>query len=137
MTAKKILEMIEGVSPDDTDTLDEIDTHVYVFLKLYDGFKYTISASGCSVTYRHNDWLETYPSTLYHLFDNHLYTRSRDALKAIRPDGATINIAVNHNDTASAWLMLKEITFNARNLPTEELAELHVIIQALEWGCGE
>ena len=111
MTAKQILELIESVDPKDTDKLDEIDARVEWFL-------------GVSV--------EPMSTGLYK------YTRSRDALKQIRPDGkimwcffenypegarARAEIFHDHGDNPiqTGWF------------PTEELAELHAIIQAIEY----
>jgi len=61
-----------------------------------------------------------------------LYTRSRDALKSIRPDGW---FSVDEN-AAKGWQAsinqpdTTEQYFYITRLPTEELAELHIIIQA-------
>lgn len=93
-----ILKMIETVSPDDTEKLDEIDARVWVCLHLQGDFN--ISINGGIIYYRHNSWPEDARTILQHPFQNPEYTRSRDALKAIRPEG---------------------------------LAELHAILQAIEF----
>lgn len=127
--AQKILEMIENVSPDDTDTLNEIDARV---------LKYT------------NKWVSHYdPKTetlvwdekanaendVWNLFRVEQYTRSRDALKSIRPEGwkwfMSHNVGIftfvyhtgDHNKPEA----------HGDDLKTEELAELHAIIRAIEW----
>lgn len=64
-----------------------------------------------------------------------MYTRSRDALKSIRPEGWGFSIshlnavvAYRINDTGGF-----DYALQTQKLPTEELAELHAIIQAIEW----
>jgi hypothetical protein len=67
------------------------------------------------------------------------YTRSRDALKAIRPEEWYIDLTqrkhwneaiVGHRPSNTG--SLQEVLTSPR-LPTEELAELHAIIQAIEY----
>src|SRR5262249_23630579 len=65
------------------------------------------------------------------------YTRSRDALKAIRPEGWFIG---NMREYASREFMCglyqrssAEMEIVSGDLPTEELAELHAIVQAIEY----
>lgn len=81
------------------------------------------------------------------------YTRSRDALKSARPEGLHLTIKTNYVDKekynyCQGWIEIKRNsdTFYAgeydhydhefyqnTGFVTEELAELHVIIQAIEW----
>ena len=132
MTAKQILEMIENVDPSDTAKMDEIDEAVFQW-RLDLGFTEHFS-----------------PST----GKARKYTRSRDALKAIRPEGYHVEIIIHDwgsyfagkrgyeticgaslrpnysSDEACPYNRLKTVT--APRLRTEALAELHAIIQAIE-----
>lgn len=117
--AEKILKMIEEVDPADSDALDEIDKRIWYFIQNkdpIDGIR----------------WDGQRPPR---------FTRSRDALKAIRPEGWRINIAeFNENTTFEKphgfeARLLKDtfVYVISKLLPTEELAELHAIIQTIEW----
>lgn len=145
-TAQEILKLIEEVSPDDTAKLDEIDAMVYAYLKLHDGFKVSVHKGGRSITYRHNSWGQEHPSVLLHLFDGYQVTRSRDALKQIRPEGWRLSVDgiawvgvetkknISQDKFACSLLNWKRDAFvNSYGLPTEELAELAAIIQAIEY----
>lgn len=139
MTDSEIIKhMIETVrSPDDTDTLDEIDARVWLF---YRGRKELI--------YQHKPlkkrcWdfkYNTLEGVRFESVDKIEYTRSRDALKAIRPG----DVKFNMQDCSELWHEysgfrctairgVDDYEYYARELPTEELAELHAIIQAIEW----
>lgn len=115
--ATEILRMIEEVSPDDTAKLDEIDARVQPYVDAALGVYETEMG-----------------------YQPRKYTRSRDALKAIRPGAwywfansspGSNNIFSIHKETSgpSGWY---EPCFSSQILPTEELAELHAIIQAIE-----
>lgn len=121
--ADEILRMIENVSPDDVAKLDEIDWRVNWLLckiRLGDGFTAPCDDLWFSARKRNQDCPQ--------------YTRSRDALKAIRPDGYLCNIYTT--GLCSIWD--KKRPFHADSnfraeAPTEELAELHAIIQAIKY----
>lgn len=115
--AQEILRLIETVDPADFAKLDEIDLQVHLYIDTKKPTSAGASAQG--------------------FFGPPEYTRSRDALKAIRPEGWYFG--VRH-----APLYLAEINFDCKasskqkhiygpTLPTEELAELHAIIQAIEF----
>lgn len=116
---RNILKMIEGVSPDDTATLDEIDARFWCFLNgsVFKAFE--------GNWIRFCDGFKTNITPLR-------YTRSRDALKSIRPDGCLIKISIAGESTATLTLG-KSFICKAKNMPTEELAELHAIIQTYIW----
>lgn len=137
MTAQEILKLIEEVSPDDTAKLDEIDARVMAYLE---GWKF-------------EDYVRMYNEERTHaftlgegeiLFTVH-YTRSRDALKAIRPEGWRLSVDgiawvgvetknISQDKFACSLLNWKRDAFiNSYGLPTEELAELAAIIQAIEY----
>jgi len=122
-----ILKMIEEVSVDDTDKLDEIDIKVFRHC-----------GQGC------------YPAIPLPNSKFPPYTRSRDALKKIRPEGWIIrlyqtpvynprkpnNANLYHFNMDKYFFLESEEEYNqinvrAMHLPTEELAELHAIIQAI------
>ena len=130
MTAQDILKMIQAVDPNQPEKLDQIDCEVEAFIRdtgthYADGYWWVYSDRG--------DNPESYTPKQY--------TRSRDALKAIRPkrwmfcieelaEGAWTSTL--EYDIASGW-----VSFYSQPLPTEELAELRAIIQAIAHERGE
>ena len=132
---QKILELIECVDPEDSVALDEIDERVFLFLlgdrkpRAYWNWKSCRSKDDGRVSIE--DWIKRGKP-------HKQYTRSRDALKSIRPEGWHIFIyhftigfkAELSRDRAS---MKPILTKQIKHLPTEELAELHAIIQAREY----
>lgn len=143
--AEKILEMIEQVSPDDTAKLDEIDARVWAYLHLHDDFKIYFHKERGAITYRHNSWpKDAHYSVLRHGFSNPKVTTSRDALKAIRPSGYFF---LRRSPPDDGWPYIEtslvkilkdgdeELRFSNMigTLATEELAELHAIIQAIKY----
>ena len=149
---KEILELIESVDPSDTAKLDEIDARVWCWLKNKEiveqkVVEYTGGPSRPSLWYFRNGkdgfWNKTL-LTDYLEDENWEYTRSRDALKAIRPEGwvfySSSSIPEQLHGTCYCdkggkricdWLELNK-KFDERDcVITEELAELHAIIQAI------
>ncbi|MCK5616805.1 hypothetical protein KAR91_83865 [Candidatus Pacearchaeota archaeon] len=125
--ATELLKMIETVDPADTAKMDEIDSRVWCYLKQYATVE--LSSGEVMDAWRH-----------YILEDNiPQYTRSRDALKAIRPDGCWFHeIKYWHGQLSyqCQYYIYVDKRYEKKltpNLPTEELAELHAIIQAIEW----
>lgn len=112
--AKKILEMIEEVDPSDTDKMDEIDARVWAYKK---NVEKRLADIGLLLAD------QSAPR----------YTRSRDALKNIRPEGWEIAVHQHCSDEFTVFLDNDKYTTSSHSLPTEELAELHAIIQAIEW----
>lgn len=129
--AQAILKMIEEVDPADTAALDEIDARVWCFVQKIDT-EYEYS-DGRFVSYHQP--LHAAEGEYWSAHDFPEYTRSRDALKATRPDGCTLCIKVLENGSDIGWLYPKDSddAIYAPLLPTEELAELYVIIQAIEY----
>lgn len=135
-TAKELLSMIEAVDPGDTAKLDEIDWLVvcwaYKGLGLHkdaDGNCY--SKDGIKVDLGYS-----------------AYTRSRDSLKNLRPQGWVFNVGFTglgdggeYTYSAHSIGMKKPMGSGAEVLadryPTEELAELAAIIQAIAYERGE
>lgn len=135
MTHEIILKMIEAVSPDDTAKLDEIDARVFEFLTRKETKNtWHPSAKKAWIAFQWR-WVPK-------------YTRSRDALKAIRPEGWRFEMFFVWPDVG------EEYTYKAFNRKlgakldvinmvsdvflecvseTEELAELHAIIQAIAY----
>ena len=130
--ADKILKMIEEVDPSDTDTLDEIDAYAHILAcipAVRDRMLSTDETIGKWLKYRMKRK------------DAPQYTRSRDALKTIRPDGYNFDIECSTTPSCpfgdyswdcTAWKDAIKIA-TSNQLPTEELAELHAIIQAIQW----
>lgn len=141
----ELLKMIETVDPSDTAKLDEIDARVHEYL----GFQW----HGDGVSVEHKLWAGHWgfdsvkePSLCNCETQKDFapepkeYTRSRDALKAIRPDGLTITLFIQPNGAGyQAWVRPtnsnhKPYPFESEtDLKTEELAELHAILQAIEY----
>lgn len=137
--AQEILKLIENVAPEDENALDEIDARVCCYLK----------NKACVSYKRVPSFYNEERGYLVRAFTDSLgimsidlkfsYTRSRDVLKKIRPKGWFFTI--------SSWLDEFEcmcgipaehdfpVLCRSSNpyLPTEELAELHAIIQAIEY----
>lgn len=130
----ELLKMIEEVDPLDTMKLDEIDAMVWCWLnplgKVKDG-KWCLSIPNIDnefVKMNNCLWCGIIPE----------YTRSRDALKAIRPDGWEFKFDSDcGNNICAMWrgiddgVKIKEIL--SKFLPTEELAEIHAILQAINY----
>jgi hypothetical protein len=70
------------------------------------------------------------------------FTTSRDALKTIRPKDCWLETAADVNDDDSysyrcrLWYWSESRQQSEQVFPTEELAELHAIIQAIEYERG-
>lgn len=137
-TAQEILKLIETVDPSDTAILDKIDVHVSCYIH---GWNYSKDMT--------RDFRRTRENDPQYFSENYKeYTRSRDALRAIRPEGWTGHILIFERE---ARCVLSEPytgnfcgTFDFKTeeyigdkifagLPTEELAELYAVIQAIEY----
>jgi hypothetical protein len=125
-----IIKMLSKVTPDDTDKLDEIDCRCQAFL--YDFDNYTVD----SYDKKNKILTLSLCGELVGVKSFHQYTRSRDALKAIRPDWAVIHIfkAGSH---CTCYIDGKEGGENHGSswddFETEELAELNAIIHAIAY----
>ena len=143
MTATEILKLSEAVDHSDSAKLDEIDARVWCYLR-----RYTYRPHGKVDTY--NFTYEIPPMRALHIKsindnDAGRYTRSRDALKDIRKGGWAYFMNTVHTDhgliigyhcvIAFASDEVFESPYDASTpaLKTEELAELHAIIQSLEF----
>lgn len=126
---EKILQMIEQVKPDDTAMLDEIDARVSCYIHPH--IELVEYNNGACHAIRNSDGFTGMPPQ---------YTRSRDALKAIRPDGWDVLCFQQYEGENSFELMTldnKVRTKEYLKFPTEELAELHAIIQAIAYERGQ
>ena len=158
--AQKLLEMIEAVDPTDKATMDEIDARVWCWLNgkvlcgagRFDEFKGLKPTSWGENTIVHFA-IETVKSSKKQSCKK--YSRSRDALKAIRPDGYKVQISIHEwgsyfkdyprYKNESDWLLTPNYStddacpynnlspIRSPRLPTECLAELHAIIQSISW----
>lgn len=148
---KEILEMIEKVDPSDKDALDMIDARV-------EQYYHELQSIFMLGDERGNFWFSTSPIHKPVRINVPKYTRSRDALKAIRPELKAIGWTIKINSLYGAMSFLKNKGWpqayvctliktkeeNGRLVPvfqsdddkaflTEELAELHAILQAIEY----
>lgn len=132
---QKILTMIETVDTNDTAVLKDIDRRVECYV-LHDYLEYNEEDGGvCVKDYDYKN-LPKCPDL------KTKFTTSRDDLKAIRPDGWQFdNLCVSFL-TKYECLSSKFGTYSSRrisspSLPNEELAELHAIIQSIEFDRGQ
>lgn len=149
MTAEDILKMIEVVDPNDTYLLDEIDARIWCWINNA-RFKRMLSNKYPTLqpnkfSFYKNGTLDT-KLIVY----EYKYTRSRDVLKSMRPNDwkFTVDHRIGNGKDrfkewrfcGHAWKHIGEYDkfgtiyyYTDKNfLPTEELAELHAIIQAIE-----
>jgi hypothetical protein len=134
---KKILQLIEAVDPNDTDTLDEIDARVcaYVFnAELSRGRTVTTSLNTNDHTEVKGKWFVSKDGVRNEI--RH-YTRSRDALKSIRPEGWFFTKTLYENGVCLLSTRYGDGEYRKIQLPTEELAELHAIISAIHYERGQ
>ena len=125
MTIEPILRMIESVSPDDSKALDEIDARVWCYLN-----EYLFHHMAYGTPY--------YTASSVGRYCREEYTRSRDALKAIRPENWTFDIynTVQNGSNCEGQYMKEDdivIYRMSPRLKTEELVELHAILQAIAY----
>jgi hypothetical protein len=125
--ASDVLRLIETVDPVDTAKLDEIDARVWCWLSDCDfgGGDFDNGITFKAIPQRGA------PAFFKSLPPWEKYTRSRDALKAIRPEGFFPNIS--RSPKGNYCCSSSFYDFEAPFLPTEEIAELHAIIQAIEY----
>jgi hypothetical protein len=138
--AKTILKMIETVDPADTAKLNEIDARVWCWVHGDDFVEIRTAQCGTPEVRYYGDSVRGREITSDALFAIPNYRGSRNMLKVIRPLGHTIRVegcndkrcgdfvAELYNNTVDwspDWIA-------SPRLPTEELAELHAIIQAIK-----
>lgn len=160
MSVETILKMIKEVSPDDTAKLDEIDarTHEYLgywswWISKHDCFKIAIKGSDgpdfsfpshgfysgyCPETGKKKKIPKQFPyADVKYEIGCPEYTRSRDALKAVRPEWYFIRAGGDWRSTGEFYCLIYSTQvvpqFYVDHAPTEELAELHAIIQAIAY----
>lgn len=142
MSKAEILRLIETVSPDDTAKLDEIDARVWGYINqkeiMFRSWDHSPLELGCphfkgvDRTWYLVDLLDD---------ENWQYTRSRDALKAIRPGGYFSLGAPDwktegrgrFDKYAGLCASIDNQFESPAGLATEELAELHAIISAIDF----
>lgn len=125
MTHTKILELIENVDVNDSAALDEIDARVWCYLEKL-SFLDMGSTLGNQDFYcgtNNHDFIDEFSGTKY--------TRSRDALKAIRPEGWIWYAATNKGIHSFVYHQGEHEFLGELHNSTEELAELSAIIQAI------
>lgn len=137
MSAKEILKMIETADKSDNEEMDRIDGMAHVYLNP------SVRVSREKISpgmFAMVEILEEKPLT-YKMVPR--YTRSRDVLKANRPEGWAYACAFTPTPKtgkckwAKLWKNDNTYFVSSADLPTEELAELHAIIQAIAHERGE
>ena len=124
----ELLKFIESVDPLDLDALNEIDSRVWCFL--HGGHIEKARGSGRRIIVTKN---AAGNESVIDSWDINQYTRSRDALKSIRPEGWYISVTAYLEGGYCATLVnTKGFKTDYLCLPTEEIAELRAIIQAIE-----
>lgn len=143
--AQTILEMIESVDmehdsagiPYGAEILDQIDARVWCWVHEYQFREYPVDMAYPYKGVRYTGKAGEKKTEV--LSNKKKYSRSRDALKAIRPDYPK---APNQmywemgNNSSGVWYTChctRGVTIQGDVLPTEELAELQVIIKVIEW----
>lgn len=143
MEHETILKMIEEVDPVDTAKLDEIDARVDALVHGGTAYQYTVGPENEFTVWgvKNSGKPRTNKSGYVSVTEIPKYSRSRDALKAIRPEGwrwvvGTNNTAGGYKSDAQYHCSLyngrHEVEY-VHDFPTEELAELHAIIQAIAY----
>lgn len=127
--AETILKLIETVDPSDRAKLDEIDARVWCYLQRIDFGVYG----------RMNNTKDNHQFTIDNIqqYSPH-YARNRDSLKAIRPNGWVLGSSGFNNiyNVFTVTLIPPEKSFRVDGSVIgyhEELAELHAIIQAIDY----
>lgn len=140
MTAQEILNLIKTVDPADIAKMDEIDARVWCYLN-HDTHEFLGRGK---FEYSYADPNQDAESGIYNTRAEK-YTRSRDVLKTIRPSGWYVggiydDAATGQYDNGYYFILRNKLKTGetarhqmAYGMPTEELAELHAIIQAIEY----
>jgi len=124
--AKELLTMIETMDHRHEDSLDKLDLGFTLLLN-------NVPRKGKVKTVC-NDEGRRVLFQLHGAIEQQLYSRSRDALKAARPEGWCFQMAEYnkpHNTGFVCYLWEEDTVRSSKGLmPTEELAEFHAIVQA-------
>jgi len=133
--AKKLLTMLEAVNDDTAvEVLDEIDARFDCFIN-EDEFDRMSAGDSSGSFYWAKGAMSPY-------MNDREYTRDRNALKAVRDaelEGYGFRLYQNSRNSFVAWMFMsweepeKRTTGTDKSLHTEEIAEAHAIIQAIDW----
>ena len=138
--ADEILKLIEKAKPEHHGMLTDIDTLVWSYItgknaisSIYDSVHGELSIASTGA--------DGDPAVVFYyprIYKTKSYTRSRDALKSVRPNNLLDFSVHKRRDNLwdCMWSTDKEELRPEKwavRLPTEELAELHAIIQAIKW----
>lgn len=160
---QKILQMLEAVDNNTSDkTLDEIDARFWCLVNkktyltnYYAGSRENPDGIGVFIeghTYKNNSGhvmdiykylnLGTWHCDLKPYITIRTYVRSRDTLKAVRLEHWTYNIHVDYtggDHSLKQWCAYRyeniggQVYIKTPELHTEEIAELHAIVQTYIW----
>jgi len=139
---ENILSLIESVDPADIAALDEIDAQVWFYLygaKEYPNCTYIRRLEGRYLLIKYPDE-ETKREFAPFQYNPSVqqYTRSRDALKKIRPEGFTFHVDATAPELGITYVFLNDLEEFKGDLYKyhpygEELSELSAIIQAIHY----
>lgn len=135
--AREILKLIEEADPSDTAKLDELDAKVWCYLN---GHKFAAVdmegdfGRGCMIISDDGSIISAdFAKGYSDVIDIPKYTRSRDALKQIRPAGWYLTLMIDYLGKASYRMSKSGIEFHsAPYFQEERLAELHANIIAID-----
>ncbi|WP_435640344.1 hypothetical protein [Micavibrio aeruginosavorus] len=125
----KLLKLVESANSSDTAILDEIDGRFWLYIH-HPQLEYLTFDNSRTV------FAKDESGKFHSFFEAHLaiYTRSRDELKRARPDGWIVTDVSYFSSTGEHTCLMRKkgVAFAyCEHAPTEELAELHAIVQAI------
>ena len=132
MEVKSLLTAISSAKVDDVQAMDRINEAVYCYVKQVEFVKRTYPASDM-ITFKDKDGVFSAFCPQYH--------NDRNALKAIRPNGWTLDSIIFYGSRSQNIKFWKaeihrsgepSTVLASRGMPTEELAELYCIIAAIQ-----
>lgn len=133
VTHEQLLSMIEQVAASDEKELQRINNMFWCWYNTYEYEEgHTDSVYGSWWGYRKspNGHMQTWPNSYGGFIHVPDYTTSRDALKTLRPEGWIFNILnIGSTNGANCEAHYPDMIIDTPNVATEELAELHGIIQ--------
>lgn len=123
-TAEELLNLIETVDANDTASLEEINARVQCYVENRDADDH-YEAPWRPVKERRDN------TPLWKVIEARTYATSRDAIKAIRPVNWSFHCHPHYCDAYSKAHGINRTS--PPSMPTEELAELHATIQAIQY----
>ena len=140
-----LLKMIEEVDPSDTDALDEIDARVWCFIENIEYKNHELREGDMAYRTRDAILINKVPYPYGDDFDceicEYFYTRSLDAQESLIPDNWIFtNMWYGLDDHSEMQYEMRRAPYtnndpalSSEYLPTERLARLYTIIQAIAY----